>query len=277
MTLIERPANLGPDRSIVQAVTELCQKYGRVIVIEDDQVFSLDFLEYMLQALDLYADESRVYQVAAYMPKVDNPDRFDAYFLPYTKPRGWATWERAWSAFDWSMPGFHDMYRNWRRRWRFDLDGNVRYAVGTAHALRKGIEFGLTHHLLAWDFVWYWCVFRLDGVALFPRRSLVWVGGFDGSGVHSPNTPLYQDPIDDFSARRLSQPIRFPSRVQLDSEVYRLSCMQIGRDDCGTSPHAMMRCMQYCGEHLQRQLLAHYPAIADLASRCKKWLLGPPK
>ena len=58
-TLVERAQNLGPDRSIVQGVTELLGRFEQVIVIEDDQQFSPDFLDYMLQALDRFGGEAQ--------------------------------------------------------------------------------------------------------------------------------------------------------------------------------------------------------------------------
>ena len=33
------------------------------------------------------------------------PERNEAFLLPYTHPWGWATWERAWRRFDYDVPG----------------------------------------------------------------------------------------------------------------------------------------------------------------------------
>ena len=275
-TVIERPQNLGPDRSIVQGVTDLLDQYGQVIVIEDDQQFSPDFLDYMLQGLARYREEPCVYQIAGFMSQVEHPSVPDAFFLPYTKPWGWATWARAWSAFDWGMPGFSDMYGDWPVRWRFDLDGHCRYAAGTQQGLRKGVNFGLEHRSLAWDFVWYWCVFRRNGLALFPRRSLVWVGGFDGSGVHSPAVPLRQDALEAFLMYRLSSPIRLPEHVSVDTTAYRRSKEQLGKDEFGTSSYTLIRYTQWFGEYGYRWLQARYPALSQLIRRAKYALHGPP-
>src|SRR5690349_10933969 len=57
--VFERTENLGLARSVVAGVTDLCDRYGRAIVLEDDLVVSPDFLNYMLQALDRYQDDSR--------------------------------------------------------------------------------------------------------------------------------------------------------------------------------------------------------------------------
>ena len=61
--LIEREENLGLARSIVSGVTELCEQYGRVIVLEDDFILHPFVFDFMLQSLDRYADEEQVAQV----------------------------------------------------------------------------------------------------------------------------------------------------------------------------------------------------------------------
>ena len=38
LTIVERPNNLGLANSIIDGVTNLCNKYGQVIVLEDDLV-----------------------------------------------------------------------------------------------------------------------------------------------------------------------------------------------------------------------------------------------
>ena len=104
-TVIERDVNFGLARSIVEGVTDLCDRYGRVIVLEDDLVLSPSFIDYMLQALDRYADEANVYQVSGYMFPIMQPEDTDAFFLPLITTWGWATWRRAWQIFDWDASG----------------------------------------------------------------------------------------------------------------------------------------------------------------------------
>ncbi len=62
--VVQRDTNLGLARSIVTGVTDLCEQYDRVIVLEDDFELSPSFLGYMLDALDRYADETGVYQIS---------------------------------------------------------------------------------------------------------------------------------------------------------------------------------------------------------------------
>ena len=78
--IINRETNVGLARSIVSGVTELCEQYGSVIVVEDDFVLNRSFIDYLLQGLERYRDVENVYQISAYMFPVRHPDKPDAFF-----------------------------------------------------------------------------------------------------------------------------------------------------------------------------------------------------
>ena len=206
VTVIERPRNLGLARSIVSGVTELCQRYGWVIVLEDDFVVSPDFVDYMLQALDRYQDEPEVYQISGYMFAVEHPPQPDAFFLPLTTTRGWATWDRAWRIFDWSATGSREQLADPQTRRHFDLDDSYPYSAMLKRQLAGQLD--------SWGILWWWAVFKVNGLVLHPRQSLVWVGGFDDSGTHcGTGSDFPQLRREAFMNPRLSQPITLPERI----------------------------------------------------------------
>lgn len=211
--VIERNENLGLARSIVTAVTELCEKFGRVIVLEDDLQVSPDFVDYMLQALDRYADESQVYQISGYMFRVGHPAQPDAFFAPMTTSWGWATWKRAWRIFDWNATGAVEQLTDTQIRRRFNLDDSIAYDVM--------LQQRLAGQNSSWAILWWWAVFRAGGLVLHPRKSLVWTGGFDDSGTHNrATTGVPQDALKLFAARRLSLPITLPAKVMSDEAAF---------------------------------------------------------
>ena len=206
------PTNRGCDHSIVDGVTSLCTQYGRVIVIEDDFIVSPDFLHYMLEGLDRYASSLEVYQLSGFMYRVPIESATDALFMPIVTSRGWATWKRAWDFFDWNLPEVAELFSNRRVRYRFDFGARF----GWSHTLYLGLKGGTPN----WDTVWYWAVFRRSGLVLFPKRSLVWVGGWDGTGVHGATVAPPQEPSKRFSSQRLSSPIIFPDRIAVDRTAF---------------------------------------------------------
>lgn len=204
--VIEREQNLGLARSIVGGVTELCRQFGRAIVVEDDFALSPDFLDYMLRGLERYEETEEVYQISGYMFPVGHPPQPETFFLPLTTTWGWATWERAWRTFDWEATGSGELFSRPEVRKSFDLDESHPYAAMLEQRLA-----GLND---SWGILWWWNVFRRRGLVLYPHQSLVWVGGFDGSGTHcDTTTDANRESVNSFERRRLSSSFDLPDEV----------------------------------------------------------------
>lgn len=174
LVLVERKKNYGLVKSITAGVTELCKRYGRVIVLEDDLVVSPYFLNYMNQALDLYVDEPKVMQVSGYMFPVSVLVETDAVFLPISTSWGWATWNRAWMKFDSIGANIEKLMSDKSLQRKFDLDG--------AYPCYQM----LIRQQRGWDNSWairfYFTCFMNHGLVLYPVETLVFNNGFDGSG-----------------------------------------------------------------------------------------------
>mgnify|MGYP000299119078 CR=1 FL=1 len=207
--VVERPTNLGLGRSIVTGVTELCERYGRAIVVEDDLQVAPGFVEYLLCALERYADEAGVYQVSGYMFPVEHPPTPDAFFLPLVTTWGWATWKRAWDAFSWDVGDTLAQLADPHVRRRFDLDDSYPY-----HRLLADRLAGRND---SWGILWWWAVFQANGLVLHPRRSLVWVGGWDGSGTHCGRTGGDPHHLRERTlSARFDPPIVWPTEIAAD-------------------------------------------------------------
>lgn len=211
-TIVERDQNFGLARSIVTGVTELCEKYGRVIVVEDDFVLSPDFLEYMLQGLDRYESEERIYQISGYTFPLNHSGEPNTFFLPLTTTWGWATWKRAWKHFDWQAAGALQALEDRRVRRRFDADGCYSFSTMLKERLDGKND--------SWGILWWWTVFQRQGLVLYPQSSLVWVGGFDRSGTHCGNDGFPQRPLHEYCQKNFTGPISFPDRVGFEPENY---------------------------------------------------------
>ena len=53
ITIIEREKNFGLAQSIISGISEIIEKFGHIIVLEDDMITSPHFLEFMNEALEL--------------------------------------------------------------------------------------------------------------------------------------------------------------------------------------------------------------------------------
>ena len=212
-TLVEHPENMGCSPSIVKHVTELCRAYGRVIIVEDDFVMNPGYVSYLLDGLDRYEHEPAVYQISAYMFPVELPPGQDAFLFPYTTAWGWATWERAWQKFEWEAAGIADLLADAQAARRFNLRGGVNYTKSLHAELQKPRQI--------YDVMWYYAVFRHNGLVAHPKRSLVWNAGMDGSGTFSTNDPSFpQVPRASIAEPVFGEPIRWPETAALDETAY---------------------------------------------------------
>ena len=174
--VISSEKNLGLSGSIIAGTTELCGKYGRVIVIEDDLLLSPHFLRYMNVALEKYHAEKQVMQISGYMYPVSLSVDTDAIFLPFISTWGWATWQWAWQHFDPDMTGYAYLKKSKKLRKAFDLEGAYPYFAM--------LELQRAGKIDSWGIRWYLSTFLRGGLPLYPVKSLVANIGFDGSGTH---------------------------------------------------------------------------------------------
>ena len=97
--IFEKENNLGLSNSIISGVTEVVNRYGKIIVLEDDLVVSPYFLEFMNNALVKYENEEKVISIHGYIYPIKNklPETF---FIKGADCWGWATWKRGWDLFE---------------------------------------------------------------------------------------------------------------------------------------------------------------------------------
>lgn len=72
-------------------MTTVIGKYGKAIVLEDDLVFSRNFLAFMNEGLNRYETEQKVFSICGYSNKVSPPKDYpyDAYFCTRSSSWGW--------------------------------------------------------------------------------------------------------------------------------------------------------------------------------------------
>lgn len=167
--VVERERNVGLKDNIIGAVTEIVNKYGRVITLEDDVVTSVGFLKYMNEALEIYADEEKVMHVSAYMypHKCRLPETF---FYPVPYPGGgWATWKRAWGQYN---DDAQELFDYWQDKLEiFDIFGG--------DYLSKQLKGNCEGTMRTWFVKWYAVMRRKNALALYPGQSLTNNIGFD--------------------------------------------------------------------------------------------------
>jgi len=172
-TIIIREKNYGIEKNIIEGVSDLVNKYGKVIVIEDDLVVSNSFLEYMNNGLEYYQNIDVVKQVVGFNLLESVQSNHDAILLPIASSWGWGTWDRVWSQVDFLDKSSLSKIESYL----FDLEGAFPYYKLLKNQISK-------NNTNTWDVQFWKYVLKSKGLVLYPKKNLVLNSGFDGSGVH---------------------------------------------------------------------------------------------
>ena len=92
---IYRNKNLGTPTSIFAAEEQVINDHGHVISMEDDNVSSRNYLDFMNGGLDAYEDDRTVFSVCGYCPPIQIPSEFQAeyWFHKWNMSWGYALWK----------------------------------------------------------------------------------------------------------------------------------------------------------------------------------------
>ena len=177
--IYEKEKNLGLADSIIAGVTEVVNKHGKIIVLEDDLITAKSFLSYMNKSLDTYEMNQQIMQVSGFIHKIDKlAARNIAIALPFTTSWGWSTWKRAWDYFDPNATGYEKLKSDISFSYKFNLNGVYPFTQMLIDQMEnKNID--------SWAIRWWWSVFKNKGYVVYPDKSLVSNRGFDENATHT--------------------------------------------------------------------------------------------
>jgi len=186
ITIIEAEVNKGLVKSTIDGVTKMVNEFGKVIVMEDDNLVSPGFLTYMNDALDFYENNSRVMHISAFArPDLAAADvKESTYFFYHTTTWGWGTWKRAWDKFTPDAAAVREAVKRNGNINKLNMDGTFEFFWGL-HAIIKS-------NMNSWNTIWHSVVFLNDGLILYPKKSLVSNIGHDGSGTNCEPDDRFQ-------------------------------------------------------------------------------------
>lgn len=181
VVLIESDTNKGLARSIVQGVTEVSDKYGKVIVLEDDIVTSKGFLKYMNDALTVYENEQQVMEISGFMFPVESQNLPDTFFYNANSCWGWGTWKRSWSYYNDDALDLYTKLINKKPDW-------LAFNAYQKDEFRTQLIANIEGRIKTWAVKWHTSMYLNNGFVLHPKISLTKNIGFDGTGVNcGPN------------------------------------------------------------------------------------------
>ena len=170
--------NKGLAKSIISGVTKVLDKYGRVIVVEDDAVSSENYLDFMNGALDYYEKDPSVWSIGGFTVPMKLPDdyQYDIIKTQRVSSYAWAIWKNRWDTIDWKVSDYCSFKFDFIGRHRFNRWGNDRSSMFDEQMHGK---------VDSWAIRFDYAMFRNNMYNIVPRQSLIMNTGHDGSGTHS--------------------------------------------------------------------------------------------
>ncbi len=181
VTLHIAEENKGLANSIIAGVTEIINKEGKAIVLEDDLILSDNFLSFMNEALGFYNGDENVFSVCGYTVPIRTQENLDVYFTGRGSSWGWATWKDRWEKIDWAMSDYDEFTKDKAAQKRFNRNGSD---------LTKLLRLQMTGQRNSWAIRWAYTQFKLNAYTVFPIVSKVANDGFGGKATHTSS--LYQ-------------------------------------------------------------------------------------
>jgi hypothetical protein len=207
--------NLGCGPRVSSGIDWVFDHVDRAIILEDDCLPHASFFPFCESVLERYADTPQVMHVNGNTYGLDQRGwhNYSYSFADYPQVWGWATWRRAWEAYDWEMsdwPAFRDAGL------LDSLDGGAAFAEPRR---RKWEQVYDERYRNTWDYQWHFAVMRYNGLAVVPERNLVTNIGFDEMATHTVNLDSEKANIHRHS---IDLPLKHPPFRVSDERVNRV-------------------------------------------------------
>lgn len=171
----EAVKNIGCSDSITAGITQILDKHGRAIILEDDIITHHLFLNFCNKGLEEFEEDEKVMQIGTFM--FPGTSKLPKTFLSRKVfGWGWATWRRAWNHLSRETKELTRQIKDRNLTHEFDLKG--------AYPYLQSLEAQTAGQIDTWDISWYASVFLKEGLSLYPSKSLSQNIGLDGSGTH---------------------------------------------------------------------------------------------
>lgn len=164
----------GSAESVRSARMLVFEKYDAQIFMEDDNIVSPLFLEFLNDSLNKYKSDPFVFGVCGFNFDIQKPDdyHYDAYFMDAISANGWGYWKDKYMHFfnNYTLPDFKGKaFKTFEKHYNKPANNLRRMAI-------QGAIWGdtkITHYM-----------YERKMACLFPCVSLVEDTGWDGSGEH---------------------------------------------------------------------------------------------
>tara|TARA_R110002072_G_scaffold1559_3_gene12889 strand:- start:21792 stop:22736 length:945 start_codon:yes stop_codon:yes gene_type:complete len=190
--IYEAKTNKGLASSVIEGVSAIISRHGKVIVVEDDLVSSPNFLDFMNQALDHYRGQRKILSISGYSLDLNSLPRLrglgrDIYFGYRASSWGWGTWRDRWFEVDWDLSSRDLLKKDRSLSRRFKRGGSD---------MPKMLNNQLSGRIDSWAIRFCFHQAYHDQLTVFPCSSKIESIGFGGRATHTFSEKRFQTELD---------------------------------------------------------------------------------
>lgn len=205
ITIEESEKNKGLAPATIYGCTKVINVYGKMIMIEDDDIPTPFFLGYANTCLLKFRDDKSVWCISGYTEtNVVKPKHGDDVYMVY-RPSSWGfcTWKRCWDKVIWDLDTLKGIFSYKDVRQGFDKE----HGKDSSYIMNDLLNGKNS----SWSIRFHFSTYLHHGKTILPNYSQIDNTGFDGSGTHCGNLRKKQLLMG-------TRPIVVPDIVKFDNE-----------------------------------------------------------
>ena len=202
INLIERNKNYGASANFNIARNNIFLKYDKIIITEDDNVFSPHFLTYINQGLELYKNHKNIFAICAYLEPMALKITDDIFLRQGFTSNGYGVWRDKYQDMESNKFSIRDegsSFINFQ-----EMINSMGYHVVSGLIYAEKMNYFLLDYYICYY------LYRNSMRCVFPKLSLVRNIGQDGSGMHSgvnlklQNQVIYNSQVNFYNDLQIS-------------------------------------------------------------------------
>jgi hypothetical protein len=177
--------NLGCKAGTISGINWAFCSEDRLIILEDDIDFGIEFLKYCDEGLLAFAGSDQIWHLSGWTPLHNLRAHPQIYETRYPHVWGWATWRDRWEQYDADLI-------SWKGQLASKLKTNHEFKVPREFDSYWGELFQQVFQkkLDTWDVQWLFSMWKNGGFAISPGLPLTKNIGFGSRASHTKELPI---------------------------------------------------------------------------------------
>ena len=179
-----RNENLGCKIAVSSAIDWFFENEEQGIILEDDCLPNESFYIYCETLLNYYASNERIMHISGNNFQDGNVrGNGSYYFSNYNHIWGWATWKRAWKAYNVDLSFLTETETETLIEKQFDTK---KERLFWNNIFKKVINKTIG----TWDYQWTYAVWKNNGLSILPNKNMIANIGFNNNGTHTSGVDI---------------------------------------------------------------------------------------